>query len=148
MTLVIHMPKVYLGIGSNMGNRDEHIRQALHYIEEESMTILKQSSVIETDPVGGPPQGKFLNLVIEIETSLKPHDLLHTLKNIEHKLGRVKTIQDGPRPIDLDILLYDNKTLTTPELTIPHPRMFQRSFVMTPLKEIAPQLIQQWQGQQ
>ncbi len=123
-----------------MGDRDENIRKALHYIEEEQITITKQSSIVETEPVGGPPQDKFLNLVIEIQTAFSPHDLLKTLKEIEKKLGRIKTIQDGPRPIDLDILLYDEIHISTEELTIPHPRMWSRNFVMLPLKEIAPDL--------
>lgn len=121
-----------------MGDRNENIRKALHYIEEEQITIIKQSSIIETDPVGGPLQDKFLNLVIEIQTAFSPHDLLKILKRIEKKLGRIKTIQDGPRPIDLDILLYDEIRVSTEELTIPHPRMLSRNFVMLPLKEIAP----------
>lgn len=123
-----------------MGDRDENIRKAVRYIEEEQIKIIKQSSIIETEPVGGPPQDKFLNLVIEIQTAFSPHDLLKTLKNIEKKLGRIKTIQDGPRPIDLDILLYDDIQLSTPELTIPHPRMLSRDFVMKPLQEINPDL--------
>ncbi len=135
------MPKVYLGIGSNLGDRDENIRQAFQWMKKERINIIKQSSIIETDPVGGPPQNKFLNLVIEIQTELSPHDLLKLLKEIEQKMGRIKTIQDGPRPIDLDILLYDNIKLSTKELTIPHPQMFSRNFVMKPLKEICPEFL-------
>lgn len=129
-----------------MGDRNENIRKALQYIEEEKISIRKQSSIIETDPVGGPPQGKFLNLVIEAETDFSPVNLLIKLKAIEQKLGRVKTVQDGPRSIDLDILLYDDQKIETPELTIPHPRMFLRDFVLIPLKEIAPEVLKHYQG--
>ena len=108
-------------------------------MEENGIKILKQSSLIETEPAGGPPQGKFLNAVIEIETSLKPLELLNVLQNIEQQLGRVRSIPNAPRTIDLDILLYDQINMQTPGLTIPHPRMFEREFVLKPLKEIAPQ---------
>ena len=126
-----------------MGNRDENIRKALQYIEEEQMTITQRSSIIETDPVGGPPQNKYFNLVIEVETRLNPQELLKKLKSIESNLGRIKTVQDGPRPIDLDILLYGEEFINTPELTIPHSRMLKRSFVMNPLKEIAADIYQE-----
>jgi len=122
------MSLAYIGIGSNLGNRKENIGKALSLMQECGIKILKRSSVIETDPVGGPPQGKFFNAVIKIETELEPIELLKVLQNIEKKLGRIRTVINGPRTIDLDILLYDNLALKTPELTIPHPRMFEREF--------------------
>ena len=103
--------------------------------------ILQSSSLIETAPVGGPAQGLYINGVVKIETSLPPLDLLHQLKSLEKFLGRRKTIPNGPRVIDIDILLYNNITMTSDELTIPHPRMWERAFVTQPLKEIAPELI-------
>jgi len=94
------------------------------------------SSIYETEPVGGPEQSKFLNGVFEIETNLKPPALLKHLKDIEKHLGRKKNLRDGPRTIDLDILLYGNKKIKTKELTIPHPRMHKREFVLKGLKEL------------
>ncbi len=134
------MATVYLGLGSNLGNRQENIARALGQLLENHIIVEKMSTVIETDPVGGPPQGKFLNAVLRAQTDLPPHDLLMALKSIEEKLGRVKTVKDGPRLIDVDILLYDRQKITTPELTIPHPQIFTRDFVMKPLEEIAPEL--------
>lgn len=100
----------------------------------------KISSIIETDPVGGPPgQGKFLNAVVKIHTDLSPHALLACLQSIELGLGRVRKEHHGPRTIDLDILFYDDVVIQTPELTIPHPLMHEREFVMNPLNEIAPE---------
>ena len=113
---------------------------ALALLAENDIHISKSSTVIETDPVGGPSQNKFLNTVIQIQTDLTPHALLSLCQSIERKLKRVKTIINGPRTMDVDILLYDDIRLHTPQLTIPHPRMFERDFVLPPLKEIAPEL--------
>lgn len=135
------MAIVYLGIGSNMGNREKNIRDALALLSTLNITILKRSTIMESDPVGGPPQQKYLNAVIKAKTSLSPQDLLINLKSIEHQMGRIKTIKNGPRPIDIDILLYDNVHIQTSTLTIPHPRMLERDFVLRPLKEIEPDII-------
>ena len=116
------------------------------FLKQHNMKVLKSASIIETDPVGGPKQDKFLNSVIKVQTELEPKELLKVLKNIENQLGRVKTIQDGPRPIDLDILLYDDLKLNTPSLIIPHPRMLERDFVLIPLKEIANDLVEKLQN--
>lgn len=129
---------VYLGLGTNLGNRERNIERAIEELKQIGLTIEKLSSVIETDPVGGPPQGKFLNAVLKATTTLPPNALLTQLKFIEKKLGRVKTIVNGPRIIDIDILLYDSLHMHTPHLTIPHPKMLDRDFVMMPLKEIEP----------
>ena len=126
-----------------MGDREAHLKQAIQEIEKCGVSIRKISAVIETDPVGGPPQGKFLNAVAECETAVQPLALLHTFQNIERSMGRVKTVTDGPRVIDIDILLYNKLAMQSEELTIPHPRMLEREFVMTPLKEIAPQLVKE-----
>jgi 2-amino-4-hydroxy-6-hydroxymethyldihydropteridine diphosphokinase len=123
-----------------MGDRAFYIKKAVRELEARGIQITKMSSVIETDPVGGPPQGKYLNAVAECATQLLPADLLITLQEIETSLGRVKTVVDGPRVIDLDILLYDQTKINKPNLIIPHPRLYSRDFVVSPLKEIAPHL--------
>lgn len=134
------MSIVYIGIGSNLGQRKENIQRAIFLLEKQGNKILKTSTIIETEPVGGPPQGKFLNAVIKIETSLQPLDLLKVLQTIEQQLGRVRTIPNAARTIDLDILLYDKISMQTPELIIPHPRIFEREFVLKPFKEIAAEI--------
>jgi len=132
------MTTVYLGLGSNLGDRAAYLNRAIQDMNSRGIHVRKMSSVIETDPVGGPPQGKFLNAVAECETTLTPDELYDVLKEIERSIGRVKTVQDGPRVIDLDILLYDQIKIKTPSLNIPHPKMRSRAFVMIPLREIAP----------
>ena len=134
------MATVYLGIGSNIGNRKNFIKMAIDSLNERGICTEELSSIIETEPVGGPPQEKFLNMVAKATTQLQPVDLLKTLKTIEKKLGRTKNVLNGPRTIDIDILLYDNQTISTPVLTVPHPRMRERDFVMIPLNEIAPHI--------
>lgn len=130
----------YIGIGSNLGKRDENIKLALYYLEKNGkVKIEKISSVIETDavlPKGTKPQGKFLNAAIKIKTSLSVEDLLLVLKDIEKKVGRKPAPRFSPRVIDLDILLYGNKKVNQKDLKIPHPRMFEREFVMKPLKQL------------
>ena len=127
----------YLGVGSNLGNRSKNIKKALHYLAKtKGIKIEKASRIYETKAISGPVQGKFLNGAIKIKTSLTPIALLKTLKKIEKALGRQKTVRFGPRPIDLDILLYGNKIIKRKNLVIPHPRMFERKFVIKPLLEI------------
>ena len=130
----------FIGLGANLGNRKQNIERALLEIAALNCTkVIKVSSLIETLPVGGPTnQGKYLNGVVEIETGLKPEELLEALQLIEIKLKRVRKIPNGPRTIDLDILLYGKKKIKTKKLQIPHPRMSERYFVMKPLLEIAP----------
>ena len=137
------MAIVYLGVGSNLGNRTENIKKSIIILRQAGIRVFTCSTLIETDPVGGPPQNLFINGVLKIETNLSPEDLLVVLHDIEKSLGRVKTVLNGPRTIDLDILLYDQLKLNTPTLTIPHPRMFERDFVMKPLQEIAPELFEE-----
>lgn len=134
------MITAYIGIGSNLGNRRENIEKALAFLENsENIKIIKKSSIYETAPVGGPDQGPYLNGVIEIETGLKPRGLLKRLNEIEDALGRVRIERNGQRTIDLDILLYGGMAFSDDKLTIPHPRMYQRDFVMRGLMEIAPE---------
>ena len=137
------MAIVYLGLGSNLGDRENNIRLALEQLKQYQIAVQKISSIIETEPVGGPRQGKFLNAVCEAQTLLTPFDLIKTLKSIEMNLGRTQTVRNGPRPIDIDILLYRNVMINTSELAIPHPRMLERDFVMIPLKEIAPDIVKE-----
>jgi len=134
------MSVAYIGIGTNLGNRMANIHQAINLLESHQVHILQSSTIIETDPVGGPNQGKFLNAVLKVSTEESPVDLFHIAKLIEKKMGRVKRVKNGPRIIDIDILLYDQVSIQTRKLTIPHPRMFERDFVMIPLKEIAPDI--------
>ena len=134
------MAIVYLGIGSNLGDRADNIKKAIDCLNQNGINVQKLSTVIETEPVGGPAQGKFLNAVLEAQTDLPPQDLNAAVKLIEKDLGRQETVRNGPRIIDIDILLYDRISITTPQLTIPHPRMLERDFVMSPLKEIAPDI--------
>lgn len=135
------MTKVYIGLGSNIGNRLKNIKDAVKLIEKEGCTIKDLSKIRETLPISGPPQRKFLNAVVEIETDCSPKQLLIKLKQIEKRLGRRKTVRFGPRKIDLDILLYGNRRIRLPGLVIPHPRMLERDFVMRPLNEIAPSMV-------
>jgi 2-amino-4-hydroxy-6-hydroxymethyldihydropteridine diphosphokinase len=130
------MPIVYLGLGSNLGDRAKNIHDAVSLLGEVGVMPIKLSSIIETDPVGGPPQGLFLNAALKAATELSPVKLLNGIHAVELLLGRIRTVKDGPRTIDIDILLYDNLMLDTIELVIPHPRMREREFVMGPLREI------------
>ena len=137
------MAVVYLGLGSNIGDRAGYIQSAVDELEARGVHIQQCSSIIETDPVGGPPQEKYLNAVVKCVTILSPEELLETVREVETFLGRVRNVKDGPRTIDVDILLYDQIQMDAPMLTIPHPRMFSRDFVLIPLKEIAPHLFQE-----
>ena len=135
------MSIAFIAFGSNLGNRQKNIDDALELLTREGVFVLKRSSIMETDPVGGPPgQGKFFNGVIKIETDLNPQELLQTLLSIEKQLGRVRSVRNAPRIIDLDILLYDDIILDEFDLTIPHPRMRERAFVMKPLLDIEPDI--------
>ncbi len=135
------MSIVFLGLGSNLGNRRQNINKALSLMENLGIIVLTKSSIIETEPIGGPPQGKFLNAVIKIHTIYPPLKLLQKIKDIEKNMGRTKTELNGPRIIDIDILLYKDLKIDTENLTIPHPRMYERNFVMQPLREIDPRII-------
>lgn len=132
--------QIFLGIGSNLGNRRKIIDLAINYLKrEKNIKVKKVSRLYETEAVGGPAQGKFLNGAIEIDCTLPPQKLLNRLKDIELKLGRNKSGKKwGPRPIDLDILLFGNLVLREKNLKIPHPLMEERLFVLKPLCEIAP----------
>lgn len=132
----------YLSLGSNLGNREGNLAEAVRRLADTpGVEVRRVSSVYETAPVGGPPQGDFLNLAVEVVTTLSPRELLATCQRIEADLGRERTVRWGPRTIDLDILLYEGETSADPELTLPHPRLLERQFALVPLAEIAPDLV-------
>jgi len=136
------MNKVYIALGTNIEPRDFYLSEALNLLEaHESIAIQQRSSIYETEPVGYLDQADFLNMVIEIQTLLEPIELLDTTQGIEEKLGRTRDIRFGPRTIDLDILLYNQENSTVDRLTLPHPRMSERAFVLVPLAEIAGDVI-------
>ncbi len=133
--------QVYLGLGSNLGDREANIHQAVSLIQERIGEVVRQSSLIETEPWGFESDNRFLNSVILCVTTLTPRQVLKATQKIERELGRKKKTPltshlYSDRPIDIDILLYDDQTVDEPDLKIPHPLMHERDFVMTPLKEI------------
>ena len=130
------MATVYLGLGSNKGDRLENLRAAIKALPP-LVEVKKISSVYETAPMHHEIQDNFFNIAVHGHTSLTPFDLFKRAKDIERQVGRTESFENGPREIDIDILLFDNLILNTPELTIPHPRMHERAFVLVPLEEIA-----------
>ncbi len=131
---------VYLSLGSNVGDRARNLWEAIARLEEAGIRIRRVSSIYETEPQEVRDQPWFLNLVAEAETELLPKQLLARTQKIELDLGRKRSRLKGPRTIDIDILLYGNSVIRTPELTVPHPRMSERRFVLEPLAELAPEL--------
>jgi 2-amino-4-hydroxy-6-hydroxymethyldihydropteridine diphosphokinase len=131
----------YILAGSNLGDRQANIQKALSALRESGFVPRKQSDYFETEPVGYSDQPWFLNLAAEIETHLTPHQLLRGCQKIEESLGRLRTFHNAPRTLDLDILLFESIVLDEPCLIIPHPRMAERRFVLTPLAQIAPDVV-------
>ncbi|MCD6135586.1 2-amino-4-hydroxy-6-hydroxymethyldihydropteridine diphosphokinase [Candidatus Bipolaricaulota bacterium] len=129
---------VYLGLGSNLGERDEQIEAALAFLEERGVGIVRRSSLYETEPVGYADQPWYLNAVVAVRTDLPPLELLSLCKEAERHGNREETFRFGPRTIDVDILLYKGQVYRDDDLQIPHPRMHERRFVLVPLVEIAP----------
>ncbi len=139
------MPSLALiGLGSNLGNRREILEGAIRALKDEPGVIVERaSSFRETEPAGGPPgQGMYLNAAAALATTLDPFELLRVLQQIEARFGRVRTTHWGPRTLDLDLLLYEDRIIDTPELSVPHPRLASRKFVLEPLAEIAPRAIE------
>jgi len=128
----------YLSLGSNVGDRARNLRDAIRALETTGAHIVRVSSLYETEPVDFLDQAWFLNMAIEAETELGALELLRALRQIETQMGSKKLIAKGPRLIDMDILLYGDQVIDTPELQVPHPRMYLRRFVLEPLAEIAP----------
>ncbi|MCS7010182.1 MAG: 2-amino-4-hydroxy-6-hydroxymethyldihydropteridine diphosphokinase [Anaerolineales bacterium] len=134
------MTNIFLALGTNLGDRLKNLQRALTALPP-SVHVLRSSPIYETSPWGITDQPEFLNMVIEGETKLSPLDLLRFLKDLERQLGRTPSLRYGPRLIDLDILFYDELLLDTPELTIPHPRLHERAFVLVPLADLAPDFL-------
>lgn len=138
------MATLYLSLGTNLGNRRSNLETALSHIAREVGTIVSVSDIIETEPWGFESSNPFLNMAVKVQTNMQPLEVLHATQEIEQKLGRNHKTENGEyhdRLIDIDILLYDNLVMNTPELKIPHPLMYQRRFVMEPLAQIAPELV-------
>lgn len=131
---------IYLALGSNIGDRPHNLRSAIDRLNSEGVLVRRTSLIYETEPVDYLDQPWFLNAVIGVETQLSPLQLLQRLRSIESAMGSTKLVPKGPRLLDLDILLYGQQAIDTPELQIPHPRMHLRRFVLVPLTEIAPDL--------
>lgn len=129
--------RVYLGLGSNMGDRELNLRRGLAALGR-VVKIGRVSGIWDTEPVGYPDQPRFLNLVVEAESVLEPMALLEALQRIERDLGRVPAFRNAPRPMDIDILLYDARRIVMDRLTVPHPRLLERGFALRPLAELAP----------
>ncbi len=136
------MDTAYLSLGSNIGNRHQNLVDSLNHIENYAGHVVQKSSVYETAPWGNEKQGNYLNQVVLIETNLSPQSLLHELLAVERLMGRNRNKDEkwGPRAIDIDILLYGDQVVKSKELTIPHPHLHERMFVLGPFSEIAPQL--------
>lgn len=134
------MHRVFLALGSNLGERSENLRKAIAALEPQ-VTVIKCSPIYETPPWGYEDQPKFLNQVIEASTNLPPASLLEYIKAVEERVGRKKTFRYGPRSIDIDIIFYDEEIVDSPPLIIPHAQMAERGFVLKPLVDIAPDFI-------
>jgi 2-amino-4-hydroxy-6-hydroxymethyldihydropteridine diphosphokinase len=134
------LKRVYLSLGSNIGDREAHLRLAVERLALQDVRVLHASRIYETEPVDYIDQAWFLNQVVEAETILFPMQLLTRIGRIERELGRTRTIRKGPRTIDIDILFYAAAVVETTRLAIPHPRIAERRFVLAPLAELAPDL--------
>jgi 2-amino-4-hydroxy-6-hydroxymethyldihydropteridine diphosphokinase len=134
--------KVYIGVGSNLGDREFLIRKAIEELRDLPHTVVARvSSLYDTDPVGDEDQPSYLNAVVRVETALPPRELLWHLLLIETRMGRVRSQRWAPRPIDLDILFYGKEIIDEPDLSVPHPEAHHRAFVLVPLAEIDPEFI-------
>ena len=139
------MATAYIGLGANLADRMTMLRMAIQRLETLGR-IAGVSSLYETEPVGYLEQPRFLNAVVALDTTLAPIDLLGELLGIERDLGRMRSFPNAPRTLDLDLLMVDNAILDTPELTLPHPRLHERAFVLVPLAEVAPKLVHPGSG--
>ena len=135
------MSRAYVALGSNLGDREENLRTALKHLQENGVEVIKTSTFIETEPYGVTDQPCFVNAVCQVETELAPLELLRLLLSIEQEMGRVRLRRWGERNIDLDLLLYEDAVLESEELTLPHPDMQNRDFVLIPLAEIAGEVV-------
>ena len=129
--------ETYLALGSNMGDSLQYLKSAVSLLDQyEGIQVIKQSKIYETDPYGDVPQDDYLNAVIQVDTTLDPHDLLKVVNKIEADLDRERLIRWGPRTIDIDIILMGDLTIETPDLIIPHKELTKRSFVLIPLRDV------------
>jgi len=134
---------IYLSLGTNVGAREQNLARAIELLDQNGITVIRRSSVYETAPQDVLDQPWFLNMVLECSTNLFPLQLISKVLRIEKMMGRDRgptAVRRGPRLIDIDVLLYQNAVITTPRLTVPHPRMFERRFVLEPLLELAPKI--------
>lgn len=131
------MTRAFLALGSNLGDRRAHLRRAVDAMPH----VDAVSNVYETDPVGGPRQGAYLNAVVRLDTSLDARGLLLLCQELETSAGRVRSEHWGPRTLDVDVLWVDGETVDEPDLIVPHPRMFERAFVMVPLRDVGPDVV-------
>jgi len=129
--------RAFLGLGSNLGDRRKNLREAVAAIPD----VVAVSRVYETAPVGGPDQGPYLNIVVRLETEHSPRELLEICREREAEARRVRTVRWGPRTLDVDVLWVDDQTVNEPDLVVPHPRMFERAFVLMPLRDVAADLV-------
>ena len=134
------MTRAFLGLGTNLGDRRGELRRAIATLSAAG-DVVAVSSLYETEPVGGPPQDDFLNVVVELDTDNTPEELLARCQDLEVQAKRRRTVRNGPRSLDADVLYVDGAVRTTAELTVPHPRMWERRFVLAPLRELAPDLV-------
>jgi 2-amino-4-hydroxy-6-hydroxymethyldihydropteridine diphosphokinase len=144
------LTRAYLALGSNLGDRLAHLQCAVDTMRADArVEVVGVSRVYETEPVGGPEQGAYLNAVVAVDTELAARALLHFAQQLENDAQRVRTERWGPRTLDVDILLYDDLEIDDDDLTLPHPRMWERGFVLAPLRDVAPHLVDaaaSWQG--
>ena len=134
------MEEVFLGLGSNLGDRARHLAEGLRALAAGGVEVEALSPVYETEPVGYPHQPPFLNLVARVRTALEPRDLLRLAKEVERRVGRRPTVLWGPRVLDVDLLLWGERVVEEPDLVLPHPRMTERAFVLVPLADLAPEV--------
>ena len=135
------MTRAFLALGSNLGDSRAHLQRAVAVIPD----LVGVSDLYETDPIGGVEQDVFLNIVVELNTTSTPRELLELCQALETEADRVRTIRWGPRTLDVDVLWVDGQTVDEPDLTVPHPRMRDRAFVMVPLGDLAPDLVADWE---
>ena len=138
---------VFLGLGSNLGDRETNLERGLRLLAAGGFVPERRSSLFETEPLGGPAQGPFLNAAVAGDTLLTPRQLLALALRVEAELGRVRTVKDGPRTLDVDVLLWSDRVIDEPGLRVPHPRLHLRRFVLVPLCEIAPGVLHPGLGQ-
>ena len=134
------MPRAFLGLGSNIGDRHRFLRDAIAATPD----LVAVSDLFETDPIGGPEQDAYLNVVVQLETDLDARALLELCRSLEAAAERTREIRWGPRTLDVDVLWVDGQTVDEEDLTVPHPRMFDRAFVMVPLRQLAPDIAEGW----